>query len=197
MKTATTTTREQALALARSQNVSEKQFNFLERLVRDRVDDFWSSDADERVQHLYELYRRGQLAGYLTSRQIDYWLRRPKAQVENPATDLTPGVYEVDGIVYVVKPNRAKTALYAKKLVELSRRVRLNEADDRVAIEFEYAPGAVRAIRPEHRMPFERARELTLRYGRCVNCGRTLKNAVSVERGIGPVCRRAFGDLDG
>jgi hypothetical protein len=41
-------------------------------------------------------------------------------------------------------------------------------------------------------MNFEKAKALTIRYGRCICCGRRLKAAQSVERGIGPVCRRYF-----
>ena len=185
------TTREQALALAQRANVSEKQFNFIERLVRERTDDFWPSEPEARVQRLYELFRRGELDRHKTSREIDYWLSRPQAQV-----DLTPGVYEVDGRVYVVKPNKEKTALYAKRLVELNGARRVNEENDTVRFELEYAPGAIRDIRPEHRMPLKRAEELTIRYGRCISCGRPLKAAVSVRRGIGPVCVKMFGNYD-
>lgn len=103
-----------------------------------------------------------------------------------------PGVYELpNGAIYVVKPNRAKTNVYAKRLVEINAE-RATEAGTRVEIEFEYEAGAIRKIRPEHRMDIERAKELTIRYGRCINCGRTLKAAESVERGIGPVCIKSF-----
>lgn len=59
-------------------------------------------------------------------------------------------------------------------------------------IDFEYAPGAIKVIREEHRMDLERAKELAVQYGRCLNCGRKLKVAESVERGIGPVCIKRF-----
>lgn len=104
---------------------------------------------------------------------------------------LQPGVYERNGEVFVVKPNREGTRVYAKRLVEITGQ-RLTEAGSKIPIEFEYAPGAVFALRIEHRMPVDRARELTIRYGRCLNCGRVLKDADSVERGIGPVCIKAF-----
>lgn len=118
----------------------------------------------------------------------------PRATVREdakPAAQLDPGVYEVDGTVYVVKPNRQRTRLYAKRLVEINAE-RATEAGERVQIEFEYAPGAIYQIRPEHRMCITRAKALTIRYGRCICCGRHLRAAGSVERGIGPVCARSF-----
>lgn len=53
---------------------------------------------------------------------------------------------------------------------------------------WEYAAGAIRDIRPEHRMTVERAEELSVRFGRCIRCGATLTADESVERGIGPIC---------
>lgn len=53
---------------------------------------------------------------------------------------------------------------------------------------WEYAAGAIRDLRPEHRMTRERAIELSTRWARCIRCGAELTAALSVERGIGPVC---------
>jgi hypothetical protein len=127
---------------------------------------------------------------------IDWLFKQPKrvitpARAEKPA-DLTPGVYEPEaGRIYVVKPNREGTRLYAKRLVEINAD-RVAESGDTVQIEFEYDRGAIFSIKPEHRMPLERAEQLTLRYGRCINCGRKLKAAKSVRQGIGPVCIKSF-----
>lgn len=113
------------------------------------------------------------------------------------AEKLVPGVYETAGEVYVVKYNREKTNLYAKKLVVVGDGVaRLTEAGSTVtAIEFEYAPGAIRNIKLVDRMPIARAKELVTLYGRCIACGRNLKAATSVENGIGPVCIKNFGPV--
>lgn len=102
-----------------------------------------------------------------------------------------PGVYERDGVVYVVKRSKERTRSYAKRLVEFGG-TRVTESGEHVEFDFEYDRGAIYQLRPEHKMPLDRAKELTIRYGRCMNCGRTLKAAVSVERGIGPVCIKAF-----
>jgi uncharacterized protein DUF6011 len=61
-----------------------------------------------------------------------------------------------------------------------------------VHIEFVYAPGIVRDLRPDMMMPVEKAKKLIIRYGKCFVCGHKLKKSVSVERGIGPVCIKYF-----
>lgn len=111
---------------------------------------------------------------------------------------LVPGVYEVGDRVYVVKPTREdKTRLYAKRMVVVGNGVvRATEGGDRVrAIEFEYERGAIYDIRLSDRMPVERAKELITLYGCCIACGIPLKAAISVERGIGPVCIKKFGPV--
>jgi hypothetical protein len=97
-----------------------------------------------------------------------------------------------DGTVYRVKWNKAQTNLYAQKLVEINAE-RALEGGGRVNIEFEYAAGAVYRLKASYKMSYEKAKELTYRYGRCIVCGRKLKAAQSVEQGIGPVCRKSFG----
>jgi Family of unknown function (DUF6011) len=102
------------------------------------------------------------------------------------------GVYETpSGDIFVVKPNREGTRLYAKRLVEINAQ-RATEAGERVEIEFQYESGAIYGLKPEMKMDLERAKALTIRYGRCIVCGRRLKAAESVERGIGPVCIKSF-----
>lgn len=53
---------------------------------------------------------------------------------------------------------------------------------------WEYAAGAIRSLRPQHRMTVERAKELSVRFARCIRCARVLTADQSVEQGIGPVC---------
>jgi len=180
-----------------SQAATQKQIDFLLKLAGERDLPDIGSCGEERIEAMGALIENATDAGTFDKAKASKWigelLQRPYAPREEFGDDqsLEPGVYETPGGIFVVKPNRAKTNLYAKKLVEINGQ-RATEAGTRVAIEFEYAPGAIRSIRSEHRMPVERAKELTLRYGRCINCGRRLKAAVSVERGIGPVCIKAF-----
>jgi hypothetical protein len=117
---------------------------------------------------------------------------QPDLSTGREVTVTDPGVYETpEGVVYVVKPNRDKSRLYAKRLVEIGGN-RLTESDDVVQIDFEYESGAVYKLTPEMKMPLERAKALTVRYGRCIVCGTRLTDAKSVERGIGPVCIKSF-----
>lgn len=81
-------------------------------------------------------------------------------------------LYEVDGEIYRTVMS-GQGNLYAKIWTDEG---------------WEYAAGAIRHIRPEHRMTVERAKELSIRFGRCVRCRRVLTAEESVERGIGPVC---------
>lgn len=170
---------------------TDRQISYARALAGERVAPDLGATAEERVAALDELLGGGRLDKFGLMDVIDALKDAPRDQTATSDEALTPGVYERNGEVYVVKPNRAKTSLYAKRMIEIGGR-RLTEAGTVENLEFEYAPGAIRQLRPADRMPLERARELTVRYGRCLNCGRRLKDATSVERGIGPVCLKAF-----
>jgi hypothetical protein len=105
-----------------------------------------------------------------------------------------PGVFENEHGIFVVVENQERTGVYAKRMVELTpaQGDRVNEKDEAVRIQFEYARGAIQHIREEHRMDVERGKELCLKYRRCIRCGRGLEVKESVERGIGPVCIKSF-----
>lgn len=175
---------------------SEKQVAFIRRLQAERGIE--PTDGPETARE--------------ASRYIDRLLATPKVSSEPEAERreapdaLQPGVYEVDGVVYIVKPTKAEykdqplseRRLYAKRVVELNS-TRIVETEDGeksfVEVDFVYDRGAVFRIHPEHRMTGDRAKELTIRYGRCIVCGAFLKAGESVEQGIGPVCVKNFPDL--
>ncbi|MEC3995034.1 DUF6011 domain-containing protein [Actinacidiphila sp. DG2A-62] len=94
------------------------------------------------------------------------------------AAALEPGMYARDGRVYRVVLSEAGR-LYAKVWAE---------GDDDTPPSFEFAPGAIRHLRPEHRMSAEDAKAYSRRIGACCVCGKTLTDPASIERGIGPVC---------
>lgn len=174
-----------------------KQEAFLLKLARERQG---SGTPELRVQIMQDIIDAG-LAKQRASALISKLLQRPLDTTPAPAAvtaaekqvdpALTPGVYDVNGQVFVVKPNQKKTGLYAKRLVEIAGE-RLNANDDLVNIEFVYAPGAIFDIKPEQKMALADAKVLTIRYGRCIVCGRRLKAGKSVEQGIGPVCIKSF-----
>lgn len=166
--------------------ITAKQAAFIRRLTAERqqplneaeLDNLSKQAASEYITVLLALPKAGQQA-----------MDAPR-QTEVTVTE--PGVYETaENVVYVVKPNRDKTRLYAKRLVEINAERALAEGG-RVQIEFEYERGAIFRLDPSMKMPLERAKELTIRYGKCIVCGRGLKAAESVERGIGPVCIKSF-----
>lgn len=176
--------------------VTEKQVAFARKLIVEKIYPRLGADRTARLarfeQMLPTMTKQFAIAliGDLIVSSPD---RTPVVRdVQEVVATLTPGVYEVNGEIFNVKFNKAKTNLYAQRLVEKLNVDRLTESGDVVHIVFEYAPGVVRRLRPHQKMSLERARELTIRYGRCLACGRALKNAQSVERGIGPVCRKAF-----
>lgn len=167
---------------------SDKQIAFIERLMSEKdLEGTWSTSG--MVQTWRDMLDNGTLTGPEASQIIESLLSAPRKP--NPQ-DATPGVYRKDGAIFVVKPNRDKTAFYAKKLVEIGGE-RLTESDDVVNFEMVYAPGIVRTLTQADRMPLADATALMTRYGRCINCGRHLKAAKSVAAGIGPVCAQAFG----
>jgi bacterioferritin-associated ferredoxin len=58
-----------------------------------------------------------------------------------------------------------------------------------------YEPGLVEQVAREGRkMTLEEAKAFIVLYGRCARCGRALKAAESVERGIGPICYKWFAE---
>jgi len=100
-----------------------------------------------------------------------------------------PGAFRKGEDVYIVKPNKERTRLYALKLVEAPSH-RLTVDGRTVDFEFEYAKGAIYKLTEADRMSIEEAEKLSIMYGKCIICGRRLKVAESIKRGIGPVCAK-------
>lgn len=109
---------------------------------------------------------------------------------------VSPGVFEMDGAIYLVTKTKDGERLYAKQLREFKLNVP-RVLEDGTAVEYdcewEYVRGVVFDLSESDRMDIERAKALSIRYGRCLKCGRRLKARKSVEEGIGPVCRKSFG----
>lgn len=166
-----------------------KMMTFLTGLARERQLPELGDTADERVSFVTREVDERRLGKYAAMRLID---RLKAAPVDTSSRGtLKPGVYMHNGVIYVVKLNRHHTALQARRLVEIGGR-RLNAADQVVRIEFEYAPGVLGKIRPEEMMTLDEARPYVLRYGKCIFCNTPLKDATSVERGVGPVCLKRY-----
>lgn len=95
------------------------------------------------------------------------------------------GMYKLGDRIIKVQKSLSSGHLYAKELVQQAT----NENDGGVSSwRFEYSPGTMRNLRPEHKMTIEQAKEFGALYGTCCVCGRTLTNEESIEAGIGPIC---------
>ena len=124
----------------------------------------------------------------------DYGLApKPKA----PAGLVRNGAFKLpNGDIFIVKPSKTnKGHFYAKKLV-IAPSQRLTKGGAVVDFDFEYAPGAIYQLTEADRMKPEEATALMIKYGRCIMCGRPLKVAQSVERGMGKVCWGKFNGGD-
>ena len=105
---------------------------------------------------------------------------------------LEPGIYmDGEGAIWKVQQNKAKTNVYAKVWTSHSGE-RLSLGGERTHGEWDYVPGGLRSVVSARRMTLDEAKQFILIYGSCVRCGRSLKAAESVERGIGPQCRQYF-----
>lgn len=114
---------------------------------------------------------------------------RPTREVQfNPET-LEDGFYVRDNTVYkVIVAVHGSGRKYAKQL-------------DKTTGVWEMAPGAVRTLRPHHRMTLAQAIAVAKvvatdvngqLYGRCFVCGRPLTAEDSIDRMMGPVCAGKF-----
>lgn len=105
----------------------------------------------------------------------------------DPVTE--PGMYRHGEDILKVQRSKSSDNLYAKRLVMITGQ-RLSEDAERVPWEFVYEQGAIRTLKASDRMTVEQARAFGIQYGVCCVCGAFLKDATSVENGIGPVCAK-------
>lgn len=171
--------------------MSEKQYRLIARLIKERELDL--DHVDGLVFERYMDYLDGSKFIRLSeaSKLIDWLFTQPKKQVNAFGEKLEPGVYVLDDEIVKLQENKAKTNMYTMRWVEINGE-RLNEHDDHVKGEWQYAPELKACLGPQHRMTMEQAKAFMLRYGQCAKCARKLKAAQSVEDGIGPVCKKYF-----
>lgn len=130
------------------------------------------------------------------SKLIELLKGLPKREVIAPVADapqgvkntaeLTDGIYVMaDGSTVKVQEARNGSGhLYAKAM----------DADGR----FNYVGGLIGKVAAQWRhntarkMTLAEAAEYGALYGRCIECGRTLTDEDSIERGVGPICMTKF-----
>ncbi len=120
-----------------------------------------------------------QITAYISQRDA---LRKvgPARRGYSPQERVGEGFYSLDGDVYRVSAGVYNDGRpYAKVL-------------DRDSGTWVRAQGAMRRLLPEHALTRESAAEWGALTGRCARCGRELEDALSVERGVGPVCWTRF-----
>lgn len=157
----------------------------------DKQTAYLTSLSTSRIHALGEIPAR--MTSQEASEMINYLLGCPviPRDFSTPTVGQpVPGVYRKDGNIYVIKPNRAKTAVYGKQLVESAPRE--TEAGTEIPFEMVYVPGIARVLTEDERMPLADAADILTRYSACIVCGRTLKAAASVRQAIGPVCVKMF-----
>jgi len=169
---------------------TEKQWGYVYGLAGEREYPALGTCGEERIENLGAMRENRQLDRYQVMDLIELLKEAP---LDLEGNRLQPGAYRHDGTIFIVQLNRDKTRLYAKRLVEIGGR-RLNAADEVVKIDFDYAPGMLNRLDPDERMTWEEAKPFIIRYGMCL-FGHPLKDAKSVELGIGPVCRKMFAEF--
>lgn len=159
-------------ANAETPKASEKQLGFLRSLIvrkgytihEDKLAKLGPRDASELIDLLQGMDDKPQAT--------------ETADAPAKSDALEDGMYRMDGEIYKVQHAvHGSGRQYAKQLV--------GEGSE---WGFEYAAGAIRKLRPEHRMTLEEAKEFGALYGTCCVCGRTLTRESSIAEGIGPVC---------
>jgi hypothetical protein len=123
--------------------------------------------------------------------QLRFLPNKPKPPAPGEVTE--DGMYrhpETGDIFKVQKAVHGSGNLYAKRLVVDQAWER--DADGTVLVQgeahFEYAPGAIRALKAEWRMTLEQAKYYGSLYGVCIRCGTTLTLEESIERAMGRTC---------
>lgn len=111
------------------------------------------------------------------------------ARVPTRRAPAEEGMYRKDGVIYKVQiAVHGSRKPYAKALVPHDTVA----GQPRPPWHFQYTPGAVRELGPEHKLTLEQAKEFGALYGTCCVCGKTLTDEKSIAAGIGPVCARKF-----
>jgi hypothetical protein len=162
--------------------LTPKQSNLVNKLINDlrRLDPELGEQAEQYTNRMNGRWTRGR------NGTASVWIDRLISKVRELKTprEIEDGMYLMDGQVYKVQHAvHGSGKQYAKRLVP-------NDPGERAI--FEYAPGIIRKIRPEHQMTMDQAKEWGALYGTCVRCGRTLTAEDSIERMMGPICATKF-----
>lgn len=129
------------------------------------------------------------------SKTIDALFELPKSAkgAGGPRKEpLEAGVYRKDNNIFKVQQAvHGSGGMYAKRLMFIDGASH-ESVDGEDHWIFQYEPGAISLLKPEHKMSLEDAKEFGQVYGVCVRCGATLTDENSIAAGIGPICATKF-----
>jgi len=141
--------------------------------------------------------QKGILAGSPGHWSVEHRAGECKPQEAPKPITATPGVYLLDGTIYVVKPSkRTKGRVYACKLVESAPRITENGTE--IPFDLEFTPGIVGILTEAHRMSLADANAISARYARCLCCNRalyaaaTIKRCIATGQWVGRDCRKTY-----
>lgn len=105
----------------------------------------------------------------------------------------TMGIFDKNGEIWLVKQTKDKKRLYAMRMREVAKgNERMTTTGVKVNFDFEYVKGGVYGLDETMRMPIEKAKDLYIKYGKCIICGKTLKRKEWIEKGVGCKCAENF-----
>lgn len=174
------------------------------------------SDVSKFIDMLKTCPRKGQMMRVngkgplvpVTQEAMDSWSLSGGGLTPNTGTSIHKALEAAQGVledgVYRQKASGDIFKVYhtknghqvAKKLVVHKHATYTNGANDTtVEVEFVYVGRKpLHSLASTDRLSLEEAMEFGKLYGRCIICGRTLTNELSIALGIGPVCGdREFG----
>ena len=109
------------------------------------------------------------------------WVDKLIEKATAPKVEIEPGLYLVDDRIIKVYLTQNR------RLATKSLHVTGSHGT------FQYAPGWLSKVRPEHRLTEDQARAFGKQHGFCCACARSLDDERSLAVGYGPVCASNFG----
>lgn len=166
---------------------SRRQIDYIASLVAER--DTAAPNVPVFIDKAREQVMARTLTSAFASEVIELLQAQPRKASAPSRPQVEEGMYLLgDDIYKVQRAVHGSGHLYAKRLEMTDSGVLDGERLYPAKFTFNYAAGAMRLLRPEHKMTLEQAKEFGALYGTCCVCGRTLTNETSIEAGIGPVC---------
>lgn len=158
--------------LAIQSPATEKQINFLVKLLAEKIED--PAKSLDAIKWVHE----HKLSKALASEKISEYMAMPSVRTAFSSTsELDEGMYRMNDEIFKVYRTQAGH-LTTKQLIEGC---------------FEYTGRKpLHSLTAEHRMSLVEAQEYGRITGICCNCGRKLTNEESIAAGIGPICASRF-----